>query len=139
MKPILEKVARPENQSFFFRDLEQAHFTTPWHFHPEIEIILIVSGHGSRYVGDSIKNFYPGDLVITGSNTPHVWSSSLEFFEPYSNLKARAIFIQFEENFWGEKYSEHNSSINHREPIEEERYITHSSLKCSKVLHFLIE
>ena len=106
MKPILEKVARPENQSFFFRELEQAYFPTPWHFHPEIEIILIVNGYGSRYVGDSINNFYPGDLVITGSKTPHVWSSSPEFYEAESKLKAKAIFIQFQEDFWGEAFSD---------------------------------
>lgn len=106
MKPVLEKVARPENQSFFFRDIEQPYFSTPWHFHPEVEIILIVNGHGSRYVGDSIKNFYPGDLVITGSNTPHVWSSSPEFYETDSTLSGRAIFTQFEENFWGESFSD---------------------------------
>ena len=105
MKPILEKIARPENQSFFFKDLEQPYFSTPWHFHPEIEIILVVSGHGSRYVGDSIKNFYPGDLVITGANTPHVWSCSPEFYDPESKLNARAIVIQFKENFWGEAFS----------------------------------
>jgi len=106
MKPILEKVARPENQSFFFRDLEQPYFTTPWHFHPEIEIILIVSGYGTRYVGDSIKNFYPGDLVITGSNTPHVWSCSPEFYNSENQLSSRTIFIQFEEDFWGKTFSD---------------------------------
>lgn len=105
MKPILEKIARPKNQSFFLKDLEQSYFSTPWHFHPEIEIILIVNGYGSRYVGDSIKNFYPGDLVITGSNTPHVWSCSPEFYEPDSDLRARAIVIQFEEDFWGDTFS----------------------------------
>jgi len=105
MKPILEKVTRPVNQSFFFIDLEQSYFTTPWHFHPEVEIILIVQGYGTRYVGDSIKNFYPGDLVITGSNTPHVWSCSPEFRIPENNLKSRAIFIQFKEDFWGDSFS----------------------------------
>lgn len=106
MKPILEKIAWPQNQSFFFRDVEQPYFSTPWHFHPEIEIILIENGHGSRYVGDSISNFYSGDLVITGSNTPHVWSSSPEFYNSESDLIARAIVIQFEENFWGETFSD---------------------------------
>jgi hypothetical protein len=43
----------------FLQRFRQAYFSTPWHFHPEIEIILIVNGYGSRYVGDSIKNFYP--------------------------------------------------------------------------------
>ena len=106
MKAIFEKVRTPENQSFFFKDLEQAYFTTPWHFHPEVEIILIVRGHGTRYVGDSVKNFYPGDLVITGSDTPHVWSCSPEFSDPKNKLRSRAVFIQFEEDFWGESFSD---------------------------------
>lgn len=106
MKAILEKVTRPENQSFFYRDNVQPYFTTPWHFHPEVEIILIVQGYGTRYVGDSVNNFYPGDLVITGSNTPHVWSCSPEFSKPESNLVSQAIFIQFKEDFWGESFSD---------------------------------
>jgi len=106
MKPIFEKVTRPENQSFFFRDMEQAYFTSPWHFHPEVEIILIASGHGTRYVGDSVNNYYPGDLVIIGSNTPHLWSSSPEFSIPEKNLISRALFVQFKEDFWGESFSD---------------------------------
>lgn len=106
MKPILEKISLIEHDSFYIKDLEQAYFSSPWHFHPEIEIILIVSGYGVRYVGDSIKNFYPGDLVITGSNTPHFWSCSSEFYNDNSNLSARAIFIQFADTFWGKTFSE---------------------------------
>ncbi len=106
MNPILEKITQSENQSFFFRNLEQPYFTSPWHFHPEIEIILIVKGYGTRYVGDSVKNFYPGDLVIIGSKTPHVWSSSPEFSKSGKDMTSQAIFVQFKDNFCGSGFSD---------------------------------
>jgi AraC-like DNA-binding protein len=49
-------------------------------------------------VGDSIKNFYSGDLVLIGSNTPHVWSCSQDFYVKDSHLRSKAICIQFEES-----------------------------------------
>ena len=62
MKPIREKIARPENESFFFRDLEQAYFSTPWHFHPEIEIILIVN---EMRIGSASKLLIENNLSIS--------------------------------------------------------------------------
>lgn len=84
--------------------MEEKYFTSPWHFHPETEIILITGGYGTRFVGDSVKNFYPGDLCIIGANTPHVFLSHHDFREAKSSLFSRAICIQFEEDFWGEAF-----------------------------------
>ena len=72
MKPIFEKINRPEDQSFYLEDITKPYFPDLWHFHPEIEILFVREGFGIKYVGDSINSFYPGDIVIIGSNTPHV-------------------------------------------------------------------
>jgi len=42
-----------------------------WHYHPEIEISLVLSGTGTRQVGDAVGAFKPGDLVVYGSRIPH--------------------------------------------------------------------
>jgi AraC-like DNA-binding protein/mannose-6-phosphate isomerase-like protein (cupin superfamily) len=43
-----------------------------WHYHPEYEIVYVVKGRGKRYIG-SHTSFYEGtDLVIIGTNTPHL-------------------------------------------------------------------
>ena len=43
------------------------YFIVPWHFHPEIEIMLVTKGRGTRFVGDSIDFFEPFDLVMVGA------------------------------------------------------------------------
>jgi len=105
MKARLEKIIRPQDQSFYVRDIKETYFTSPWHFHPETEIILITEGYGTRFVGDSVKNFYPGDLCIIGANTPHVFLSHSDFRVTDSPLVSRAICIQFEDDFWGERFT----------------------------------
>jgi AraC-like DNA-binding protein len=105
MKPIFEKINKPEDQSFYLEEVSRPYFTDLWHFHPEIEILYIKEGFGAKYVGDSINTYFPGDIVIIGSNTPHVWSSNADFFNPENNLNSAAICIQFMENFLGESFS----------------------------------
>ncbi len=101
MKPIFEKINKLEDQSFYLEEVNKPYFIDLWHFHPEIEILYVREGFGTRYVGDNISSFYPGDLVIIGSNTPHVWSCSSDFLNPQNNLNASAICIQFVEDFIG--------------------------------------
>jgi AraC-like DNA-binding protein len=104
MKPIFEKINKPEDQSFFLEKVTKPFFTDLWHFHPEIEILLVTEGFGTKYLGDSINTYFPGDIVIIGSNTPHVWSSNADFLNPDNNLTSGAICIQFMENFLGESF-----------------------------------
>ncbi len=47
-----------------------------WHYHDDYEIVLIESGTGTRYVGDSIEEFEAGELVLIGAGLPHTWSPS---------------------------------------------------------------
>ncbi len=104
MHPVLEKINRPENQSFFYKEIYKPYFTAPFHFHPEVEILYVQQGYGTRYIGDSVKNFSPGDLVLVGSNTPHVWSCNRAFYQKDTKLRSKAVCIQFEENFHCEKF-----------------------------------
>ena len=43
-----------------------------WHFHPEYELVYIKAERGKRHVGDHISYFSGSDLVLIGSNIPHL-------------------------------------------------------------------
>lgn len=43
-----------------------------WHFHPEYEIVYIEGANGTRHVGDHISEYEETDLVLIGSNIPHL-------------------------------------------------------------------
>ncbi|MGB5435538.1 MAG: AraC family transcriptional regulator [Maribacter sp.] len=43
-----------------------------WHFHPEIELVFIEGASATRHVGDHISNYTDSDLVLIGSNIPHL-------------------------------------------------------------------
>jgi AraC-like DNA-binding protein len=43
-----------------------------WHFHPEIELIYIEGASATRHVGEHISNYTSSDLVLIGSNIPHL-------------------------------------------------------------------
>ena len=45
------------------------------HRHGHVELTWIERGQGLRWVGDSVEPFFDGDLVLVGSETPHLWAS----------------------------------------------------------------
>lgn len=95
MKPFFQKLESNPTQSVIFFDEEKPHFTVPWHFHPEIEILFVVKSSGTSYVGDGIRRFSDGEISIIGENVPHWWKSDRKYFEAKARLGMKALIIQF--------------------------------------------
>lgn len=102
MKAPLQKSPIPAAQVFVIKELVDPFFDPNWHFHPEYQLFIVLEGTGTRFVGDHIERFGPGDLVFTGPNLPHLWRSDQEYFASKSNLSTRGIVLYFHENFLGE-------------------------------------
>jgi mannose-6-phosphate isomerase-like protein (cupin superfamily) len=80
-------------------------FKWEYHYHPEIELVCVVSGSGTRHVGYHKSNYTNGDLVLIGSNIPHsgfglnsidpheeiVFSSRRNLQFPQQEVEARSI------------------------------------------------
>lgn len=60
-KSSIRLMVNPNLSDFFF-----------WHFHPEYELVFIDGANGTRHVGEHISRFTGSDLVLIGSNIPHL-------------------------------------------------------------------
>ncbi len=106
MKPqILDKKSHGA-RSFRVRRHNFPYFLKVWHCHPEIELVLLLESTGTRFVGDSIEKFEPGQVVLLGENLPHMWMNDDVYFDPDSNLKADAIAVHFKVDFLGMRFFE---------------------------------
>lgn len=90
-----------QNSSFTASRDSYPHFLKIWHYHPELELVYIIKGTGTRFIGDGIEKFSDGDLVLIGKNLPHMWLSDDVYFEEGSKLLSEAIGIHFREDFLG--------------------------------------
>lgn len=94
-----EHIDFPGGSALKVRYSEKPCFNYPLHFHPEIEILYIVEGSGTRFVADSIEGFVPGELVIIGENVPHFWRSDERYISGDEKLKVKYFVIQFPGDF----------------------------------------
>jgi AraC-like DNA-binding protein len=101
MKPVLEYLPRNADESFVTRHFDYLYYPTPWHFHPEYELVLITESTGKRFIGDDISAFQPGDLALIGPYLPHQYRNDPRYFEKKSRLRARSIVVHFKEDTFG--------------------------------------
>jgi AraC-like DNA-binding protein len=102
LKQAFNKSGIPPSQIFVVKRLREKYFDPVWHAHPEFQLFVVLKGTGTRFIGDSIKSFRPGELVFTGPHLPHLWRSDDAYFERKSRLITDGIVIYFNEHFLGE-------------------------------------
>lgn len=78
------KLFTPRLKNYFF-----------WHYHPEYELVYVEAATGIRHVGQNISSFMGSDLVLIGSNIPHL------NFDYGLKTAYRQIVVQLKENFLG--------------------------------------
>lgn len=103
------------------RFFDYKHFTYPWHFHPEYEIIYISEGSGTRFIGNSIERYKAGDVFIVGSNLPHYLKSDEIYHAENCNLRTKGTIIQFEKDFMQHSVNFYPQFIRIRNLLENSR------------------
>jgi AraC-like DNA-binding protein len=103
MRIVFEKVPDSAGSSFGCFHAGGRVFDCPYHIHPEVEILHILSGRGLLVVGDHIGRFAPGDLLLLGSGLPHMLCSdplSSDGSEPTHIRYAQFKQENFGASFW---------------------------------------
>lgn len=89
-----------EGQLFSFK--ADTDMWTEWHYHPEIDILLILKNTGYHTTGDFMGELRPGTLVLNGSNVPHAFQPN----EPDDHDPANPamLVLQFSEETLGRDF-----------------------------------
>ncbi|HRP54431.1 AraC family transcriptional regulator [Agriterribacter sp.] len=95
MKPLFIDVGINENQLIYFKKIDTAYLDTPFHFHPNCELVYIEEGYGKKVVGNSVSTFNEETLILMGPDTPHILTNDDIYYKGNKNLRSKAIVIYF--------------------------------------------
>lgn len=96
--PILQP-----NRSFSIRRETSADINDRWHYHDELELVYFKEGSGVQFIGDNVRRFKSGDMVLLGPRIPHYWRFDKIYFNEY-NRSAESLVLHFKANFWGDAF-----------------------------------
>lgn len=102
MKVVPFRIPKYTEESFRVQVDDMPHLYNHLHQHPEIQLTLIKESHGTLIAGDYVGPFHAGDVIIIGSNQPHVFRNDEKYFR--NKYKAVAITVFFDEYTLGEKF-----------------------------------
>ncbi len=133
-----ERLTLSESSPLKARFYDYSHFTYPWHFHSEYEIISFREGAGTRFVGNSMERFAAGDILLIGSNLPHYMKSD-EAYHTDDTLRVRGTIIQFEKNFMHHSISYYPHFVKIKHLLQESLQGICFPAGCSSRLMELVE
>ena len=100
MKPSLKKIEPDFGSSFLlkhYNESVQDRFQF-WYFHPELELVYVENGGGKRHIGNHISYFKKSQLILIGSNLPHMG------FTDRLTINGTETIIQMKPDFLGESF-----------------------------------
>lgn len=92
----------------------KSEFDFPLHSHEELELNFIMNARGAkRIIGDHISEIEELELVLVGSNLPHVWQT-----HKCKSKEIKEITIQFHKDLFDEKFLRRNQMSFIRKMLE---------------------
>lgn len=99
MKVLPFKIPKPEHDGLIYQEDEASFFYDKLHQHEEIQISYIVEGEGTLLVGNTINDYQNGDILVIGSNLPHVFKSDTS-----SLVSSKMLTLFFTESSFGKGF-----------------------------------
>lgn len=121
MKPMFQELPFPVDSHIHYYIEDLPHFIVPWHYHPAIEIMYIISGTGTRFVGDHLEGYAEGDVCMIGPQLPHEWRNDEIYFNKESDLRATCICLFFKKEIFESNLIRLPEMTNIRDLIERSR------------------
>ncbi|GGI55854.1 AraC family transcriptional regulator [Winogradskyella haliclonae] len=75
MKVLPFVIPKPDLSRLIYQVDDVPIFYDKLHQHEEIQISFIVQGSGKLFAGDAIQQYRQGDIIVIGSNLPHVFKT----------------------------------------------------------------
>ena len=100
MKIQLETITSKVNRSFTLMFNPRLNDLFFWHFHPEYELVYIEGATGTRYIGEHNHTYQGSDLVLIGSNIPHLnfdYGVKTDYRKVVVHLKKELVESHFNE------------------------------------------
>ncbi|OOG71765.1 AraC family transcriptional regulator [Flavobacterium sp. A45] len=101
MKVFPFKITKTGAESIIYQEDRELMFYNKLHQHEETQISYIEKGEGTLLVGDTITQYQKGDILVIGSNLPHVFRSDTN-----SEESSVMISLFFTNNSFGKDFFE---------------------------------
>lgn len=99
-KPCLKKVSPNPQSSFSVRVSTGINLVNHFHFHSEMELVMVKNTLGNLFISDKYVPFKAGDVFLLGANLPHSFIHDFKWSKD-KDLIEEAIAIHFGEKFLG--------------------------------------
>lgn len=104
LKPSLRQLIWNKNTTLHVKVDTNENLLNTYHYHLEIELILLKRSAGIRIIGSSVENFAHNDVVLIGKNLPHAFLHEEQYLQKDQPSAAEAVVIQFNEAFMGSEF-----------------------------------
>jgi AraC-like DNA-binding protein len=104
MKAILKKATTTPENSFNVHKDVGFEMLSSWHYHAEIELLLIERSSGTCLIGDFIGPFESGDVYLFGSNLPHTFLHENKYMQRTDTDRGESIVVLFKQELWGNNF-----------------------------------
>ncbi len=96
MKVLPFKIPKAQNEALIYQEDKEYQLYNKLHQHIEIQISLIMNGEGTMIVADTINEYKTNDIIVIGSNIPHVFKSDV-----FENEMSHMVSLFFSKESFG--------------------------------------